>query len=67
MKLTKYLNSWLQLLGFLYLLDLVWSSAAFSPIANIVISTALVFISFLVDVWKAYSKKKFVASGASKS
>ena len=66
MKMTKYLNSWLQLLGLIYLLDLVWSSAAFNPIANIVIATVLVFISFLVDVWKMYSKKKFIDSEASK-
>lgn len=67
MKFTKYLSSWLQLLGFLYLLDLVWHSAAFSPLANIVIATALAFISFLADAWKLHSKKKFAGADASKS
>lgn len=67
MKFTKYLNSWLQLLGLIYLLDLVWSSASFNPIANIVIATVLVFITFLADAWKMYSKKKFLDSEASKS
>lgn len=67
MKFTKYLNSWLQLLGLIYLLDLVWSSASFNPIANIVIATVLVFITFLADVWKMYSEKKLVGSDASKS
>lgn len=67
MKFTKYLSSWLQLLGFLYLLDLVWSSNAFSPLANIVIATVIVFITFLADAWKLHSKKKFAGSDASKS
>lgn len=67
MKFTKYLSSWFQLLGFLYLLDLVWHSAAFNPIANIVIATVLVFITFLVDAWKMHSEKKFAGADASKS
>lgn len=67
MKFTKYLNSWLQLLGFIYLIDLVWNSASFSPIANIVIATVLVFITFIVDAWRIYSKKKSAAFDASKS
>lgn len=67
MKFTKYLSAWFQLLGFLYLLDLVWHSAAFNPIANIVIATVLVFITFLADAWKMHSKKKFAVSDASKS
>lgn len=67
MKFTKYLSSWMQLLGFLYLLDLVWHSAAFNPIANIVIATVLVFIIFLADAWKMHSKKKFAGADASKS
>lgn len=67
MKFTKYLNSWLQLLGLIYLLDLVWSSASFNPIANIVIATVLVFITFLADAWKMYSQKKSAGADASKS
>lgn len=67
MKFTKYLSSWLQLLGFLYVIDLVWNSTSFNPIANIVIATVLIFITFLADVWKMYSKKKFAGSNASKS
>ena len=67
MKFTKYLSSWLQLLGFIYLLDLVWNSAAFSPIVNIVIATVLVFITFLADAWQMYSKKKSICAEASKS
>ena len=66
MKFTKYLNSWLQLLGLIYLLDLVWSSASFNPIANIVIATVLVFITFLVDAWKMYSQKKSAGAESSK-
>lgn len=67
MKATKYLSSWLQLLGFIYLIDLVWNSASFNPIANIVVVTVLVFITFLADAWKMYSEKKSAAFDASKS
>ena len=67
MKFTKYLKLWLQLFGLSYILDLVLSSATFSPIANIVIATVLVFITFLVDAWKMHSEKKFVGADASKS
>lgn len=67
MKLTKYLKLWLQLFGLSYILDLVWSSATFSPIANIVVVTVLVFITFLADAWKMHSKKKFAGADASKS
>lgn len=67
MKFTKYLSSWLQLLGLIYLLDLAWNSAAFNPRANIVIATVLVFITFLVDAWKVYSQKKSADAEASKS